>query len=91
LEVSARLGISLPEEEKKRWLLKCGMCVKRWMMYKVQTKIVSVNFSHAVFSLLSTFRDAGLGLAVHGLFQSDLLWCSPAWQFTCELKMTSHV
>jgi hypothetical protein len=32
-----------------------------------------MSFSHAVFSLLSTLGDAGLGLAVHGLFQSYLL------------------
>ena len=89
--MSARLGISLAEEEKKRWLLKCGLCLKHWMMCKVQTKIVSVDFSHAVFSLLSTLGDAGLGLAVQGPFQSDLLWFSPAWQLTCKLQMTSHV
>jgi hypothetical protein len=33
---------------------------------------VSSNFNHALSSLLCTFGDAGLGLAVHGLVQSDL-------------------
>jgi len=30
-------------------------------MDEVQTEIVSVNFSHAMFSPLSTLADAGLG------------------------------
>jgi hypothetical protein len=36
-------------------------------------KVVSVNFSHAVFSLLFTLGDVCLGLALHGLVQSSLV------------------
>jgi hypothetical protein len=44
------------------------------MMVKVQKKkIVLVNFSDAVFSLLFTLGDAGLGLAPPGLVQSGLV------------------
>jgi len=51
-------------------------------MDKVQKKkIVSVNFSHAVFSLLFALGDAHLGLAVHGL-----VWCDLVWRFTVNLR-----
>jgi len=56
-------------------------------MDKVQKKkIVSVNLSHAVFSLLFTLDDGCLGLALHGLVQSDLVWCGLVWCFTVNLR-----
>jgi len=52
-------------------------------MDKVQKKnIVSVSFSHAVFSILFTLGDACLGLALCSLVQSDLVWCGLVWRFT---------
>jgi hypothetical protein len=57
------------------------------MMDKVQKKkIVSVNFSLAVFSLLFTLDDACLGLALHGLVQSGLVWCGLVRRFTVNLR-----
>ena len=56
-------------------------------MDKVQKKkIVSVNFSHAVFSLLLTLDDTCLSLALHGLVQSDLVWCGLVRCFTVNLR-----
>jgi len=60
-------------------------------MDKVPKKIVSVNYSHALFSLLSTLFNAGLGLAPHGPVQSDPVWHFQIWDFTCKFKMNSHV
>jgi len=34
--------------------------------------------------------DAGLSLALHGLVQSDPVWCGPVQCLVRELKMTSH-
>jgi len=51
----------------------------------------SVNFSHAVFSLLSSLDDAGLSLATLGPVQSKWLWCSPVRHFTFEFQTTSHI
>jgi len=46
-------------------------------MDKVQKeKIVSVNFSHAVFCLLFALGDTCVGLAPHGL----------VWRFTVNLR-----
>jgi len=60
-------------------------------MDKVQKKkIVSVNFSHAVFSLLLTLDDTCLSLALHGLVQSDLVWCGLVRCFTVNLRW-SHM
>jgi len=36
-------------------------------------KVVSVKFSHAVFSLLFALGDTCLGLALHGPVQSSLV------------------
>jgi len=43
-------------------------------MSEVQGKIVSRNFSHVVFSLLSTLVGTGLCSALHGTVQSGLIW-----------------
>jgi len=37
------------------------------------------------------FVYTGLGLALHGLVQSDALWHVPFQHFIQELKMTSHI
>jgi len=55
---------------------------------------VSVKFSHALLPLWSTHDHLairGLGLASHGLDQSDLVWRSPLWCFRCKLKTVSHI
>jgi len=44
-------------------------------------KIVSVNFSHAVFCLLFALGEACLGLALRGL-----VWCDLIWRFTVNLR-----
>jgi hypothetical protein len=60
-------------------------------MDKVQKKkIVPANFSHAMFSPLFTLGDACLGLALHGLVQSDLVWCGLVQRFTVNLRL-SHM
>jgi len=54
------------------------------MMDKVKKRrrgILSVNFSHALFSLSFTFGYAGLGCSTQ----------SPVRHFICELKTTSHI
>jgi len=61
------------------------------MMDKVPKKNVSFNYSHGLFSLLSTLFNAGLGLAPHGLVQSDLVRHGPIRDFTCNFKMNSHI
>ena len=55
----------------------CVCVVKYLTMSEVQGKIVSRNFSHVVFSLLSTLGSTGLGLALHGTVQSGLVWHGP--------------
>ena len=60
-------------------------------MDKVPRKIVSVNFSHALLSLLCILFNVGLGLALRGPVQSDLVWHGPSRYFTCEFKAISQV
>lgn len=44
-------------------------------MNKVKKKqIVSVQFSNALFCLLSVFGDTDFGSALHGMVQSDQVW-----------------
>jgi hypothetical protein len=55
--------------------------------------IMSVNFSHALFSLLSTHDDlfdAGLALAPLGQVQNDSDRCCLVCPFICKFKVTSH-
>jgi hypothetical protein len=54
-------------------------------------KIVSVDFGHTLFSLLSTLGDAGVGLVPHGPVQSDPIFHSPLWRFTREFHTLSCV
>jgi hypothetical protein len=51
-----------------------------------KSNIVFGNFSHAVFSLLCKFGNAGLGLVPHGPVQSDPVWCGPVQPFIHEFK-----
>jgi len=48
-------------------------------MDNVPKENVSVNYSHALFSLLSTLFNAGLGLAPHGP-----VWHGQIPDFTCK-------
>lgn len=62
-------------------------------MMDVQKKMVSVYFSHALFSLLSTHEYLAIQALVwlHKLWpKSDLIWRSLIQHFVCEFK-TSHI
>ena len=65
--------------------------LNNWVMGRVQKKkIMSVDFSHAVFSLLFALGDAGLGgCAWSGSERSGLVWSSSALHI--EFKMISHI
>jgi hypothetical protein len=39
-----------------------------------KSQILSVQFSNALFCLLSIFGDAEFGSALHGMVQSDQVW-----------------
>jgi hypothetical protein len=51
----------------------------------LKQKILSVNFSHALFSLLSTLGSASLGLALHGTVYSSLVWHSLVQRFVLRI------
>jgi hypothetical protein len=41
--------------------------------------------------LTGRFDDIGLGLAPHGLIQSNLVWCGPVQCCIYKFKITSHI
>jgi len=57
-------------------------------------KTMSVNFSHALFSLLSTHDDLvmqALVFALRGPVQNNLAYHGPIHCFICIIKMTSYI
>jgi hypothetical protein len=51
---------------------------------KSKKRRLSVNPSHALFSLVFILGDKGLGFTLHGQVLPSHVWC-----FICKFKMTS--